>query len=69
MTSTSRTARCGPACRVVWEGSARNMAAPIPIKPDDYHADADLYPMGFSSNRRDTTDAERVSIGKDKGQL
>jgi hypothetical protein len=21
MTSTSRTARCGPACRVVWEGS------------------------------------------------
>ena len=20
MTSTSRTARCGPACRVVWEG-------------------------------------------------
>ena len=23
MTSTSRTARCGPACRVVWEGSAQ----------------------------------------------
>ena len=23
MTSTSRTARCGPACRVVWEGSGQ----------------------------------------------
>jgi RNA-directed DNA polymerase len=23
LTSTSRTARCGPACRVVWEGSGR----------------------------------------------
>ena len=24
LTSTSRTARCGPACRVVWQGSGRN---------------------------------------------
>jgi hypothetical protein len=31
MTSTSRTARCGPACRVVWEGPAARAAAPIPI--------------------------------------
>ena len=23
LTSTSRTARCGPACRVVWEGPAQ----------------------------------------------
>ena len=23
MTSTTSTARCGPACRVVWEGSVR----------------------------------------------
>ena len=26
-----RTARCRPACRVVWEGSASLLAAPIPI--------------------------------------
>ena len=26
MTSTSRTARCGPACRVVWQGSDRKIA-------------------------------------------
>ena len=32
-TSTPRTARCGPACRVVWEGTARQLAAPIPIHP------------------------------------
>ena len=25
-TSTSRTARCGPACRVVWQGSGRKAA-------------------------------------------
>ena len=31
MTSTSRTARCGPACRVVWEGSVQRWAAPIPM--------------------------------------
>ena len=31
MTSTTSTARCGPACRVVWEGSASLLAAPIPI--------------------------------------
>ncbi len=27
MTSTSRTARCGPACRVVWEGPDRQRSA------------------------------------------
>ena len=31
LTSTTSTARCGPACRVVWEGSASLLAAPIPI--------------------------------------
>ena len=31
MTSTSRTARCGPACRLVWEGSGPDGPAPIPI--------------------------------------
>ena len=31
MTSTSRTARCGPACRVVWEGPSLKRLAPIPI--------------------------------------
>ena len=25
LTSTSRTARCGPACRVVWEGESRRL--------------------------------------------
>mgnify|MGYP006200904027 CR=1 FL=1 len=29
-TSNSRTARCGPACRVVWEGGA-SWLPPIPI--------------------------------------
>ena len=29
--STTSNARCGPACRVVWEGSASLLAAPIPI--------------------------------------
>jgi hypothetical protein len=28
MTSTSRTARCGPACRVVWQGRSLERAAP-----------------------------------------
>ena len=32
LTSTSRTARCGPACRVVWEGSGLKRPAPIPIE-------------------------------------
>ena len=33
MTSTRRTARCGPACRVVWQGTRRhNLRAPMPIK-------------------------------------
>ena len=31
MTSTFRTARYGPACRVVWEGSGQQWSAPIPI--------------------------------------
>jgi hypothetical protein len=30
LTSTSRTARCGPACRVVWEGRGRK----VPPYPD-----------------------------------
>ena len=30
-TSTSRTAWCGPACQVVWEGSVPKGTAPIPI--------------------------------------
>ena len=30
-TSTIPTARCGPACRVVWEGSGQQWSAPIPI--------------------------------------
>jgi hypothetical protein len=29
--STASTARCGPACRVVWEGSGPSGPAPIPI--------------------------------------
>lgn len=28
MTSTSRTALCGPACRVVWQGSINNVDRP-----------------------------------------
>ncbi len=33
MTSTTRTARCGPACRVVWEGNGQDFwPSPIPIK-------------------------------------
>ncbi len=31
VTSTLRTARCGPACRVVWEGSSGITWRPIPI--------------------------------------
>lgn len=34
MTSTTSTARCGPACRVVWEGGAGqlgNAQLPLPI--------------------------------------
>jgi hypothetical protein len=32
MTSTTRTARCGPACRVVWEGNEQDFwPSPIPI--------------------------------------
>ena len=29
MTSTLRTARCGPACRVVWQGSRGNTSRPL----------------------------------------
>src|SRR4051812_30931462 len=31
VTSTASTARCGPACRVVWEGPGPSGPAPIPI--------------------------------------
>ena len=31
MTSTSRTARCGPACRVVWQGRSQRWLPPMPI--------------------------------------
>ena len=32
ITSTHRTARCGPACRVVWQGTRRyHLRAPMPI--------------------------------------
>jgi hypothetical protein len=32
LTSTHRTARCGPACRVVWQGTRRYyLRAPMPI--------------------------------------
>jgi hypothetical protein len=32
--STCRTARCGPACRVVWQGTRRHhLRAPMPIVP------------------------------------
>ena len=35
LTSTHRTARCGPACRVVWQGTWRqNLHAPMPISRD-----------------------------------
>ena len=32
MTSTSRTARCGPACRVVWQGRSQRWLPPMPIR-------------------------------------
>src|SRR6202165_2685584 len=33
LTSTHRTARCGPACRVVWQGTRRyHLRAPMPIR-------------------------------------
>jgi hypothetical protein len=31
--STSRTARCGPACRMVGEGSDPQWSVPVPINP------------------------------------
>ena len=31
LTSTSRTARCGPACRVVWQGNGLCWPSPMPI--------------------------------------
>ena len=31
MTSTPRTARCGPACRVVWQGYGLQWPSPMPI--------------------------------------
>ena len=34
MTSTSRTARCGPACRVVWQGSDQKVAPYADCGPD-----------------------------------
>ena len=39
MTSTSRTARCGPACRVVWEGPSEISRHPY---PDCYHPADDV---------------------------
>ena len=32
MTSNSRTARCGPACRVVWQGRLPSWRPPMPIR-------------------------------------
>ena len=37
MTSTARTARCGPARRVVWEGLGQALTAPIPIPAASAH--------------------------------
>ena len=46
LTSTTSTARCGPACRVVWEGSASLLAAPIPIVgANSFAIDFDCLPM------------------------
>jgi hypothetical protein len=39
MTSTSRIARCGPACRVVWQGCSYKLP-PMPIFDYDQEADS-----------------------------
>jgi len=40
--STHRTAGCGPACPVVWEGNGEDHSpSPIPIARDDYRAKLD----------------------------
>lgn len=61
MSSTHRTARCGPACRVVWEGNpGAKPGAPIPIGWPEYsvHAvsvdgtGASLTPVGANDAQR-----------------
>ena len=47
MTSTSRTARCGPACRVVWQGRGRQWSPPMPI--GDEPGDAGVEPAADAS--------------------
>ena len=44
MTSTFRTAGCGSACPVVWEGTGRETpAAPIPISEEFEYSDNSDY--------------------------
>ena len=41
MTSNSRTARCGPACRVVWQGRSLKLPPmPIPVFAERLSAEA-----------------------------
>src|SRR5262245_16021678 len=47
VTSTRRTARCGPACRVVWQGTWRQLHAPMPIQEAVGTSGADGLAMGL----------------------
>src|ERR1700677_2275478 len=51
-TSTSRTARCGPACRVVWEGRGRK-ASPYP----------NLHLFGSENDAGSELDLARLTVG------
>src|SRR5690606_1885801 len=46
LTSTFRTAGCGPACPVVWEGSSGITAAPYPDSARKSDAYRSYYPTG-----------------------
>ena len=63
MTSTSRTARCGPACRVVWQG--RSLALPpMPINPRTirYYEEIGLLAPARSGQRRVYGEGDRVRL-------
>ena len=60
MTSTSRTARCGPACRVVWQGRSQRWLPPMPI--DSIFGDIGTGPYGAWQGLRVQAIAEAACL-------
>jgi hypothetical protein len=81
MTSTSRTVRCGPACRVVWQGcdpQGRPLCRlvgqlPEPLTGDRCHLPAPIHfpwwPVSEPLSRKRTSGVPGVVAGRRQGGL